>query len=166
MPEGVEGPAKIDITALRAEAQRRSEADKQAFRSWWEGLPQERQKDYDDLKVFSSDNENKEYVLRKCRFALELISSLRSEDGRKVIPVGLAIHGELPVVFIQAQGHETKKWESYNELTYASPDRKGERITVYSDVDTTEYGISTSNGGIYKYKLDEAEVERRLSQMS
>lgn len=151
------------------EIARREEIDLKHFQHWLESMSQKRRESYLDLDLVGSDNKNKEYVLRECRFALELIDSMRSDDERKIVSVGIAIHGSCPVVLIQAQGHETISGkESLNELTeiITFPKEGGENTTYYCSVDTSEYGVPTTDGGLFKYKLDKDEVEKRLSGMS
>lgn len=165
MQDGETPRPKLDIVKLKEEAARRSEADKQAFNLWWESISQDRQKEYSELSIISSDVENKEYVLRKCRYLLELMSGLESTDRRKFVPVGLAIHGDLPVVYYQAQGHETARWESYKEMTQF-PNFSGEaEERFYSDIDTSKYGIASIRSGPFGYKMDSLEVEKRIGWM-
>ncbi len=164
MQDGETPRPKLDIVKLKEEAARRSEADKQAFGLWWNKLSQERQKEYLDLRVFSSDYDDKEFVLRKCRYILELMNSLKSADGRRIRPMGLAIHGELPVVFFQAGGHETEVGVSFNSMTH-KPFEKNSEEKFFSDVDTGEYGIASEKTGPLGYRMDAVEVGKRIGWM-
>lgn len=166
MPEE-QSERKYNIDELMAEVARRTEVDRKAFDAWLANISQERRKKYEELRVFSSDVKDKEFVFRKCRFALELVDSLKSDDGRRVLPVGLAIHGTNCVVFIQAEGHETVKGrENFNELVYVPPDKTGEEVKWFCDVNTDEYGVPTTDAGVFKFRLDKEEVRKRLSGMS
>ena len=148
---------------LKEIAKERVRADEIKFDSWWNKLSEERRTEYGKLRIFSSDGGDElKYHQRRCRYLLEVISGLKNEEGKMVRPVGLAIHGSYPVVLIQAEGHETPKGESLNVITYT--ERKGD-ITIYSDVNTFEYGIPTREAGVWKYKLDPEEVKNRLTEM-
>ena len=86
---------------LRKEALANIRADNQKYDDWWNQLSDERKEKYLALKTFSSDADNDlPFHLRKCRYLLEIISSLKTNDGKVVHPVGLAIHGQHTVVYI------------------------------------------------------------------
>jgi len=157
---------KYDIEAIKAEVARRKIAEKESFDIWWNKITQERRDLYSELRVFSSDYNRKEFVLMECRFLLELMNSIIGTDGRKILPVGLAIHGEHPVVYFQADGHETKLGaENFNEMTHIKPDKRHEIDIFYCDVDTSEYGVKARPAGIWKFEIESEYAQEKIKWM-
>jgi len=89
----------------------------EAYKAWWEALPEARKNEYTALKVFNSDVERgaKEYHLKMCRDVLDLISELKPDGENKVVPIGLAIHGTVPVVFVAVGGRD-KRGQNADEV--------------------------------------------------
>ena len=159
---------KFTYEELLAEATRRREADEKLFQQWMDSLPEERRKKYSELRLIGNELGDREYVFRKCRFALELTDTLKSLDGRRVTPVGIAIKGSSPVVLIQAEGHETKAGsDNLKTITHTTEIKSGGIGWFHCDIDTNEYGLPAQETfpGSHDFKLDQQEVEKRLAMM-
>jgi len=155
-----EGGMRMTIEQIKEEVQRRKEVKEREFNDWWNNLSPERQEEYKQLRIFDTDRSKPELNdhLYECRSILDLIYPLASSDGRKIIPVAMAIHGTLPVVFAQFQGHETEKGRSMNEITQGKV--HDEQYRFYSDVDTTEYGLPISETSAIWKNIIDAEAAR------
>jgi len=161
---------RYDIEALKVEAKRRREKDIAGFNVWMEEISPERKELYLKLPVISSDVQNSEgepgCVLRQCRFALEVVDSLESVDGRRLVPRGIGIHGESPVVYFRVSNDPIKDGaRNFEEFTQVPPRTRGENDQYFCDVDTTEFGLAATEGGIMKFKLDREKVEDVIKWM-
>jgi len=153
---------RFEETRIRLRAEEQLDLEK--YQNWWSNLPETRREEYLKLRTWDSDSKgNIESHIQRCRNVLELISTMESEDHRKIIPLGLAIHGSVPVVFIEPQGHEKPKWESKDEIGQYI-DYKTDTPKFESDINTSEYGLPAKRreGMRVEYEIDIDEANKRL----
>lgn len=143
------------------------EKDKVDFQHWLDNIPPERKEAYLKLDTMSgSDTDNKMEALRKCRFGLEIISTLKDKDGRTLIPRGLGVQNEDAIVYYRIEGDETKDWEkTFDEFTHSQRHKADGKDRYYCDINTTRFGLPATDGGIMKYELDAEEIEKRIAWM-
>ncbi len=130
----------IDNSDLLKKVAERKIIRDQLYSDWWNSLSPSRQSAYHNLRTINSDvnagkppskNNNDQvkqafvtksaevtqFILFKCRMLLDLIDQMEDQQGNKITPVGIAIHGTVPVVFVQVGGQETKAGTNLNTVS-------------------------------------------------
>lgn len=141
---------------LQEALKRRLEEQETLYQEWLMRLPEEKKLEYLNLKVFGSEYHDKstEFHLRRCYRILDKILPMKNANGESVKPVGLAVHGSLPVVYVEVPGRD-KRFENKDEVVEYAPEKDKAR-RFKATFDTNPFGVASErkNLGGSTYSLD------------
>lgn len=128
---------------LRDELRRRLEEQEAQYQEWLMSLNEETRTAYQALKIFGSEYQDKtnEFHLKRCYRILDKIALMRDSSGEMVRPVGLAVHGSIPVVYVEVPGRD-KRFENKDEVKEYAPE-KGKERRFKATFDTNPFGVAS-----------------------